>query len=58
MKTEFKISDILNAVDAISKINKNDKKKIDLKKHYKKNENLLVLNQAIDKNGKIFSLDK
>ena len=58
MKKEFKINDILNAVNSISKIDKKKSKIIEKKDSTEKNDTLTLNNQAKSNKSEILVLDQ
>ena len=58
MKKEFKINDILNAVNSISKIDKKKTKTLEKKDSNDKNDILPLNNQAKSNKGEILVLDQ
>ena len=58
MEKEFKINDILNAVNAISKIEKKKNKTIEKKDLTDKNDILTLSNQAKSNKSEILVLDQ
>jgi hypothetical protein len=58
MEKEFKINDILNAVNAISKIEKKKNKTIEKKDLTDKNDILTLNNQAKSNKSEILVLDQ
>jgi len=58
MKKEFKINDILNAVNSISKIDKKKSKTLEKKDSNDKNDILPLNNQAKSNKGEILVLNQ
>ena len=58
MEKEFKINDILNAVNSISKIDKKKSKIIEKKDSTEKNDTLTLNNQAKSNKSEILVLDQ
>ena len=58
MKKEFEISDILNAVNSISKIDKKKAKTAEKKDTTHKNDNLTLNNQAKSNKSEILVLNQ
>ena len=58
MKKEFKINDILNAVNSISKIEKKKKKTLEKKDSRGKDDVLTLNNQAKSNKSEILVLDQ
>ena len=58
MKKEFKINDILNAVNSISKIDKKKSKTLEKKDSTHKNDTLTLNNQAKSNKSEILVLNQ
>ena len=58
MKKEFEISDILSAVNTISKIDKNRRKILEKKDSHNKDDILTLNNQAKSNKSEILVLDQ